>query len=211
MARRIYQNEMADLKPYEKLAIAYADGVGRELLALLLLLDSKLLEVMRKGQEPLLAQMRVVWWREQFGKAVSDRAKGEPLLQQLSNVEMKIPELRIGHYATQLAEAWEILAVAGEDAAQQDWEKHSRLRAAAVFGAYAEWQGVAGEVNQKAIESGVEWASSIWGQGHARKFVSTGLKPLDVLALGARLDNETSTLKRIGGASRLALLALTGL
>lgn len=202
---------MPELKPYERLAIAYADKDIAGMLALLLMLDSKLLEVLRKGREPLLAQMRIVWWREQFGKSVSDRARGEPLLQQLSEAEANKPELRIGHHATQLAEGWEILAAAGDDAEQQDWETHSRLRASAIFGAYAEWQEASEQNKQKAIESGYDWAASISGRRYSRIFAPSGMKPLDLLALGARLDNETSTLKRISGASRLALLALTGL
>jgi hypothetical protein len=199
-------------RPYEKLAVAYAGGHLRAALALLLELDGRLFSVATKGQEPLLAQMRVVWWRDQFEKLPSTRPRGEPLLQKLEVIEDAAPTLNIGARAVQLANAWEILAGVSDIPEDAEFERHLNLRAAAIFGAYAQWDSAPDSINANILTAGRYWAASTVGMVHHSFNVKrVGIKPLDILVRGARLDLECSVAKRAAGAMRLGILALTGL
>lgn len=71
---------LAALPPEQRLALAYARGEGRDLFLGLLALDVRLAGIVRGSREPLLAQLRLAWWREQLTAPVGQRPEGEPLL-----------------------------------------------------------------------------------------------------------------------------------
>ncbi len=74
---------LADLPPEQRLALAYAPRAARPAFAGLMALDARLARIIRASREPLLAQLRLAWWREQL--ASPDPAPGgEPLLELLA-------------------------------------------------------------------------------------------------------------------------------
>lgn len=76
----------ADLPDAQRLAWAYANAASRAPLSILLALDLRLAEIVRSIREPLLAQMRLAWWRDELAKPPERRAKGEPLLAAIGDV-----------------------------------------------------------------------------------------------------------------------------
>lgn len=79
-------NSDVDVLPaVSRLVIAYAPGKVREWHETLLLLDARLAGIVRSASEPMLAQLRLAWWRERFAQSVTDWPQGEPLLARLAN------------------------------------------------------------------------------------------------------------------------------
>lgn len=67
------------LPPEHRLALAYAPAGTRADWLAVLSLDARLARIVRGAREPLLAQMRLAWWREQFAQP-GQASAGEPLL-----------------------------------------------------------------------------------------------------------------------------------
>lgn len=76
----------ADLPDAQRLAWAYANAASRAPLLVLMALDLRLAEIVRSIREPLLAQMRLAWWRDELAKPPESRPKGEPLLAAIGDV-----------------------------------------------------------------------------------------------------------------------------
>lgn len=72
--------DLADLPPPQRIAVAYTPHRTRPMLAALLALDTRLARSLSGTQEPLLAQMRLAWWREELAIPTEARAAGEPVL-----------------------------------------------------------------------------------------------------------------------------------
>jgi len=64
----------------ERLALVYAPGRARAVWLVLLALDARLARLVTGAREPLLAQIRLAWWRERLAEPVGKRPHGEPLL-----------------------------------------------------------------------------------------------------------------------------------
>lgn len=69
-----------ELPPPLRLAVAYAPRPARGLWAALLVLDARLARVALAAGEPVLAQIRLAWWRDRFAEPASAWPPGEPLL-----------------------------------------------------------------------------------------------------------------------------------
>lgn len=70
-----------DLLPLpQRLAVNYAPARRRTATAAMLALDARLGELLARASEPLLAQMRLAWWRDELGKPAADRPRGDPVL-----------------------------------------------------------------------------------------------------------------------------------
>lgn len=63
-----------------RLAVAYAPRHARLAWAALLVLDRRLARVALAAGEPVLAQIRLAWWRDRFVEPASAWPSGEPLL-----------------------------------------------------------------------------------------------------------------------------------
>lgn len=70
--------------PLVRLALAYAPAAARPAWADLFALDARLAGIVRSAREPMLAQLRLAWWRERFGSPPGEWPKGEPLLASLA-------------------------------------------------------------------------------------------------------------------------------
>lgn len=68
------------LPPVARLALAYAPGPAKMPTLALLALDVRLAGLLRHSREPMLAQLRLAWWRETLGQDAAAWPEGEPLL-----------------------------------------------------------------------------------------------------------------------------------
>ncbi|MEZ5694093.1 MAG: hypothetical protein R3D99_09680 [Altererythrobacter sp.] len=62
------------------LALAHAPSPGRAIASAAFALDLRLGQFVAQASEPLVAQLRLAWWREQLGKRCEERAKGDAIL-----------------------------------------------------------------------------------------------------------------------------------
>jgi len=75
------------LPPLRRMALAYApSGIRAETMGLLAL-DARLADIVRAAREPVLAQIRLAWWRDALGKPARARPAGEPLVSLLRSWE----------------------------------------------------------------------------------------------------------------------------
>jgi phytoene synthase len=87
----------------QRLALSYAPAASREAWLGLLALDARLAGVVRAASEPMLAQLRLAWWREQFRNPLTDAPAGEPLLAVLRTWEPERAALEA------LVDGWEAI------------------------------------------------------------------------------------------------------
>lgn len=131
----------ADLLPLpQRLALNYAPARVRAPTAALFAFDTRLSELVAKANEPLLAQLRLAWWRDELGKPPAERAKGDPVLDSLGETwageeralaglvdgweqlvgEAPLPGSALEAFAQGRADAFAALArLAGEQAAEE--------------------------------------------------------------------------------------------
>jgi len=64
----------------QRLALAYAPRAARSDTLALLALDARLAGIVRTDGEPVIAQMKLAWWRERLAQDPQDWPLGEPLL-----------------------------------------------------------------------------------------------------------------------------------
>lgn len=121
---------MADLAPDVRLALAYAPPRLRRKLAPLFALDAVLGAQLALAKEPVLAQLRLAWWREELVKLKQRPALGDPVLLSLLPVVKAYPEM--ADMLPGMADGWACLAgEPGEEAARE----FARLRGGGLFGA----------------------------------------------------------------------------
>ena len=71
---------VASLPTASRLALAYAPAKARLQTLALFALDTRLAGLLRNSSEPMLAQLRLSWWRETLGRDENEWPEGEPLL-----------------------------------------------------------------------------------------------------------------------------------
>jgi len=95
---------VATLPSIAQLALVYAPAATREQTLALLALDARLAGLIRNSREPMLAQLRLAWWRETLGRDAAEWPAGEPIFAALRSWGG-------GHQAlTALVDGWEALA-----------------------------------------------------------------------------------------------------
>ena len=90
------------------LALAYAPRDARPVMEDLFALDRRLADAVRQASEPIIAQMKLAWWRDRFAQNPQDWPKGEPLLARLANWDADVSQLGA------LVDGWEQIAAAQE-------------------------------------------------------------------------------------------------
>lgn len=99
----------------------------------LLALEARLSQIVRTGGEPLIAQMKLAWWRDRLAETSDQWPTGEPLLEALRDWSAEASTLRA------LVDGWEGLL--GETLSSTEIEEFARGRAVA-WGTLANAGGV---------------------------------------------------------------------
>lgn len=195
------KNPDAPLRPPSLLAIAYAPAAIRRRLTWLLTLDARLLSVLQRANEPMIAQLRLSWWRDAIRSSSGERPKGEPLLAELNDFEASNS---VTDAALNLIDAYEILAIDAESDPQHSARADRIL---AICGAYADWIE-ATETERDQIDLLVRW----WCDpvGRLPKSLTRKIRPLSILALAEQLDSSAAKSLSFGRGLRLSWHALTG-
>lgn len=72
--------DSAELSDVARIALAYAGTKDRPLWWTFFALDGFLARIARTAREPLLAQLRLSWWRDELGKRPVERTAGNAIL-----------------------------------------------------------------------------------------------------------------------------------
>ena len=182
--------------PPALLALAYARPGDRPLWSSYFAFEARLAEVGQRASQPLMAQLRLAWWRDRLKTPASQWPMGEPLLAALVPWDPERDALMA------LVDGWEAVLV-GED----DGELLTEARVSAML-ALGRLLGVAGEGE-------IERAARNWLCPEAtasRTALPRAMRPLGVLGALARREvrRKDGTASRLGEAARLLRLALTG-
>ena len=191
------------LPPPANLAVAYTPVAFRPAFSLLLQLDVRFADIVRKAREPMIAQIKLAWWRDAFATEPALRPKGEPLLQALGACGDVIAPSAL----EDLVSAWELML--GEDEwAAQDVEAHAALRGDAIFGSYAAWIGEGCDVSALSHQ----WARDALRLEFPSKLVALDNQPLPALLKGRKLRPLSILAMSVRDVSGLRLIghALTG-
>lgn len=92
------------LLPYQQLSLAYAKAKNRRRYRFLFAFDNRLAEIIRSTTEPLIAQMRLAWWRDILKVAPDSRPQGEPLIALLNKIAITPYDVMA---LEQLLDGWE--------------------------------------------------------------------------------------------------------
>lgn len=71
------------LPPAQRLALAYAPGTAKPAVLALFALDARLAQAIRQASEPIMAQMRLAWWRDQLRLEPERRERSDELVRAL--------------------------------------------------------------------------------------------------------------------------------
>ena len=104
-----------ELPPLQELALVHARGAVGDALAAALALDQRCARIVLAAKEPILAQMRLAWWRDQLGMEVADRPRGDPVLDALGLTMGDLEESLIA-----LVDGWEVLF------GEEEWSQAAR-------------------------------------------------------------------------------------
>lgn len=196
-------DSVLELAPPARLAIAYAPSDVRSAFALLLQIDNRFAEILRNAREPMIAQIKMAWWREAFASAAETRPKGEPLLQALNEAGDRIPLRAL----EALALAWEQL-LGSEKFSQEAIDLHAKLRAEAIFLTYAGWVGSVQDMRP----IGRRWALEALRMAFPERVAGCNVPsaPLPKARALRPLSILTMSVRTVSGP-RLILHALTGI
>ncbi len=76
---------LESLPPLARLALSYAPASARSDWLTALALDTRLAGIIRHSREPVLAQLKLAWWRDRLEQIPAVRPQGEPLLARLAD------------------------------------------------------------------------------------------------------------------------------
>ncbi|MGB3752783.1 MAG: hypothetical protein WA954_02680 [Parerythrobacter sp.] len=99
--------DLLELPLAQQLAIVHAPREARAASAAVFAFDARLARFVAQATEPMVAQLRLAWWRDQLALPVTERAKGDVVLDNLST--------HLGYHSGMLGkvvDGWEQLVVA---------------------------------------------------------------------------------------------------
>ncbi len=133
-------DQIETLPLLQRLALTYAAQNARVETLGLMVLDNRLAGIVSRSTEPMLAQIRLAWWREQLTQNPHEWPKGEPLLALLRHWEGRAAEL------VMLVNGWECAVSNGTPLSPEDIQQLAEARGAA-FGLLAEGLGHSDKAN----------------------------------------------------------------
>lgn len=189
------------LPPPQSLAITYTLAHIRPKLRWLLIFDQRLLSVLQRAHEPMIAQLRLSWWRDALNVSAQKRPKGEPLLAELGLLQ---PDDVLPAAALSMLDAYEILATEDDE---QILASARSMRVQALVQAYGNWAALQ-DSDAVFLDQLVQW----WTDSEAPqpKSLPKLLRPLSILALAEHLEQSRVPSGLFGNGLRLSWHALTG-
>lgn len=178
-----------------RLAFAYARPQDRAAWTTLATLDQRLGEIVKAAREPLLAQIKLTWWRDQLREENPGTRASEPLLTMIAE---QFPGA--GEHLASLAEGWACLLTA-EQLSQETLRNHVEGRAAG-FCALLSVPGV--KANVAELLDAARW----WILGDCVAGLPDGERQDMLPALAGSLPRELPRLPR--PLRPLAILAALG-
>lgn len=184
--------------PERALALGYAPAASRDGVVALFALDAMLAKLTRGTREPIVAQLRLAWWREALERIDTAPVAGQPIIAALR--ETVLPSGVDGVMLAGLVDGWEAL-IAG-DVAMHGHERGRRLfeMAAIVLGADDPWVGDAGEgwaladlaltSPDQAVATAARSGAGPLLKAAREPRASRAARPLGALASIARMDLE---------------------
>jgi len=97
----------ADLDPDRLLALAYVPAKRRAAVGALWRLDSALAAALASGREPMIARIKLAWWREALERLDRAPAPAEPVLRE---VQAHLLPALTGAELARMEEGWAVLA-----------------------------------------------------------------------------------------------------
>lgn len=97
------QSLIETLPPAQRLALAYAPARMKPATLALLALEARLAQAVQQANEPIMAQMRLAWWRDQLSLSFEKRESSDELMRALAAFEGEEAALR------KLVDGWELL------------------------------------------------------------------------------------------------------
>lgn len=176
-----------------RLALSYAPSHSRAAIGAIFLLDSRLARIGADVSEPIIAQMKLAWWRDQFAKPATEWPAGEPWLETLARQEFSPERL------TALVNGWEAL-IASETLTDSAIEAFAAGRGAA-------WLAVAEKVEPQADAETVMHAARIWTLADLASHLEGGSRS-NVRALQGQSEDKLPALPR--GLRPFQILAALG-
>lgn len=135
----------ADLPELSQLAVAYAPPAAKRQTAAMLALDERLATILRKKREPMLAQLRLAWWRDRLNEPSAQWPVGDAVLDSLR--QWKEPAALVP-----MVDGWEVLV-----ADQVDRATLARFAAGRAAG-FAALASELGQPAEPARSAGRVWA-----------------------------------------------------
>jgi 15-cis-phytoene synthase len=141
----------------QQLCLAYAAARFREPLTALFRVDDHLARIALGAREPMVARIKLAWWREQgFARASGDLAMELETLSAASDKSLKL----LGR----IAEGWDALIAADEDKAQM-LADYAKGRGEGLFELAVDLAGVKATSEMKRV--GEAWALCDVSYGHS--------------------------------------------
>lgn len=164
----------------QQIALGYA-RLGREELLTLFALDVHCGHIVRQAREPMLAQMRLAWWRDAIQADPATRPQGDPLLAAIADWQGEAAAL------VDLVSAWEYLVgdVLDEDAIAGFAQGRS-----CAFGGFARLLG------QGRHESDAALAGRRWAIADLASHLTSPLERERALAVAGSLSQGRADLPR---------------
>lgn len=131
-----------------RIATSYAPAYARPAIATLLSLEAQFAKFVFTASEPILAQMRLAWWRDRFAQPRDQWPVGNPMLAQLAEWNADTSEFG------KVVDGWEAL-LANSPPNSSDFEAYRRGRGAG-------WQVLARHLGLDFDEAAIAQASERW-------------------------------------------------
>ena len=136
------------------LALSYVPAERRPALGALWRLDASLGGVLAGGREPMLSQIKLVWWRDSLAKLDEGRPPAEPVLKEAAT--HILPSGIKGNQLARLEEAWSILLTQEEALSPDDLARYALGRGALLFRFSSSLLGF--QLNERVKRAGEGWA-----------------------------------------------------
>ncbi|MDC0886390.1 hypothetical protein OAS19_01165 [Altererythrobacter sp.] len=81
------------IAPALNLALAYAPASSRGVMGDLFQLETRLSQAVQQASEPIVAQLKLAWWRDRFAEPCANWPAGEPMLARLAGWDADVSAL----------------------------------------------------------------------------------------------------------------------